>query len=38
MFENIKSLRLETNLNGTIVIKGMISTEGEFLQFHDDGK
>lgn len=38
MFENIKSLRLEPNINGTIVIKGMISTEGEFLQFQDDGK
>lgn len=38
MFENIKSLRLETNLNGTIVIKGMISMEGEFLQFQNDGK
>lgn len=37
MFENIKSLRLETNLNGTIVIKGMLSTEGEFLQFQDEG-
>lgn len=37
MFENIKSLRLETNLNGTIVIKGMLSTEGEFLPFQDEG-
>lgn len=37
MFENIKSLRLETNLNGITVIKGMISTEGEYLQFQNDG-
>lgn len=37
MFENIKSLRLETNLNGTIVINGLISTEGEFLQFQNEG-
>lgn len=37
MFENIKTLRLETNLNGMIVIKGMLSTEGEFLQFQDEG-
>lgn len=37
MFENIKTLRLETNLNGMIVIKGMVSTEGEFLQFQDEG-
>lgn len=37
MFENIKSLRLETNLNGTIVIKGMLSTESEFLPFQDEG-
>lgn len=37
MFENIKSLRLETNLNCCTVIKGMISTEGEFLQFQNEG-
>lgn len=37
MFENIETLKVETNLSGITTIKGMISTEHEYLPFKNEG-
>lgn len=38
MFENMQSLILERGVDGTSLVQGVVSTEGEELRFKESGK